>query len=1098
MGIHASNNQNACGPCGTGGGSTPGTEFEQNNKPAYYNFGDLPGEGPVTSVQVADYINAQVPAPLIVSEIHTPVYIIFFRLVDDVYKKFTCIFSYGKGAWGSEQGEKGEQTVFPSAFNQMQESLVYPGDNDGAANTVTFDLGVLPTGDYLTAANSADRDCSNPDYTYYFTYTQDGKPYLVKFVGVPDYYGGSYMNMFTADDLKLVASGTPTTIPPLDLVLGAGNQTDDPIIWKKNGVQLKRDENGEVYNKNGNSTEQAYEDPTAYTKAWWRSTGGTEYVAYEGFVTTQINIAIASTWKIQTNYNASGNTWPVAANTNPVVASIKKGFMWLVTTAGSLGGVAVAVNDTIVAMVDNPGQTAANWAIVEGNVVQATETLTGVSAIATQAEVNTGTEDKKIVTPKTLKIYTDATFVKSVTGNLVNVSDPKNPTISGAKEVIDYQNLFDKTTLIVGFQIDTSGNQISSGSSSCTGFIEILPSRNIFILRKWHTSPNSYSFYDINHTFISYATTDLLPPGGFLTVSPSNAVYIRFNISTSGQVPATNAATFSVYHGDFLTAYRPYYDYLSSINGKKLSQTINTDDAILLYDTKLDRGYSYIDPVNALPENSRLNSLTPVTDVNAGNWSIRIDRNTTATATADGLGVQVIAGGTMQNGGLYYQRFFNAADIGKTVWYEFDAKSISGSLAWGISANSTAGPSVNTFNIPANWKTFKGKVTIGSTYADNRLVFYQNGTAASTIEVKNFKIYFLEPNVPAYNTELNLAAMPNFQYKANQLLNGESVALVVGLFGDSWTQGVPSAINYVQDLSKILRAKYGNGGGGFYDFSASSGNQYMYSADADDATDTRAGAIVYKDQTTDCKGVNIAHAEFTNGSSLALNVLTAHQKFVIHYFGGATYGSFRYRIDGGTWTTVNTSLTTGHQTIDVAVADAVHTMDFEVTSGTCILFGVDMQRTTGIRIHKLGNRGLRAYDVPTVDQPTWQAAITSLGMDSATILLCTNDRSQSSPMATFKTNMETIIAGFRVTPYIDIAILSPSNNQNTASYSRFDYSLVMYKLALQNGYAYLDLTPLFGTGAQITAKGTFFDALHPTPSGGKLIANHLNRKLFTI
>src|SRR5690606_28558623 len=111
--------------------------------------------------------------------------------------------------------------------------------------------------------------------------------------------------------------------------------------------------------------------------------------------------------------------------------------------------------------------------------------------------------------------------------------------------------------------------------------------------------------------------------------------------------------------------------------------------------------------------------------------------------------------------------------------------------------------------------------------------------------------------------DLNLSAMPNYRYKKAKILSGVLDTLRLGIQGDSWTDHVPGAIFYARDLSRILRAEIGDGGGGFYDFSQGSGSsagQKMASIDPLDADDIRSGSITYKDQTSDAKGVNFAHA----------------------------------------------------------------------------------------------------------------------------------------------------------------------------------------------------------------------------------------------
>jgi hypothetical protein len=67
------------------------------------------------------------------------------------------------------------------------------------------------------------------------------------------------------------------------------------------------------------------------------------------------------------NHDASGNTFPSAGGSGSGGA-IKKGNSWYISVAGALGGVAVNVGDNVRARVDTPGQTAGNWAVLEGNI----------------------------------------------------------------------------------------------------------------------------------------------------------------------------------------------------------------------------------------------------------------------------------------------------------------------------------------------------------------------------------------------------------------------------------------------------------------------------------------------------------------------------------------------------------------------------------------------------------------------------------------------------------------------------------------------------------------------------------------------------------
>ena len=117
---------------------------------------------------------------------------------------------------------------------------------------------------------------------------------------------------------------------------------------------------------------------------------------------------------LQGGYDAVTNTPDIAAD-----SSVLKGFFWVVTAAGSFLGEAVQVGDSIIAKQDNPGATAANWLILQGNVVIATDSVDGISRLATQTEANDGTEGGAVViTPATLQGKIDAQVTPEINNKL--------------------------------------------------------------------------------------------------------------------------------------------------------------------------------------------------------------------------------------------------------------------------------------------------------------------------------------------------------------------------------------------------------------------------------------------------------------------------------------------------------------------------------------------------------------------------------------------------------------------------------------------------------------------------------------------------------
>lgn len=104
--------------------------------------------------------------------------------------------------------------------------------------------------------------------------------------------------------------------------------------------------------------------------------------------------------------------YPTAYKTTGAVA---EGDTFFITVAGTMGNgtdntddTIVNVGDLLVANTDAPGNTVGNWFVLESNRDQATETVKGVAELATQAEVTTGTDDTRIVTPLKLKTELDS------------------------------------------------------------------------------------------------------------------------------------------------------------------------------------------------------------------------------------------------------------------------------------------------------------------------------------------------------------------------------------------------------------------------------------------------------------------------------------------------------------------------------------------------------------------------------------------------------------------------------------------------------------------------------------------------------------------
>ncbi len=115
----------------------------------------------------------------------------------------------------------------------------------------------------------------------------------------------------------------------------------------------------------------------------------------------------------QGGYDPTTNTPAIAETSN------QKGFFWVATAAGTFLGESVQVGDSIVAKIDNAAESIADWLILQGNIVIATDSVDGISRLATQTEANDGTEGGAVViTPATLQGKIDAQITPEISSKL--------------------------------------------------------------------------------------------------------------------------------------------------------------------------------------------------------------------------------------------------------------------------------------------------------------------------------------------------------------------------------------------------------------------------------------------------------------------------------------------------------------------------------------------------------------------------------------------------------------------------------------------------------------------------------------------------------
>ena len=124
-------------------------------------------------------------------------------------------------------------------------------------------------------------------------------------------------------------------------------------------------------------------------------------LATAGSIKAYIDSQVAAIGSLQGSVDASTST------NFPGSALTKKGDYWYVSVAGTIQGVLFNVGDVIIANINNPTVTSANsYIFLETNRDQASTTVLGLVTLATNAEVQAGTDANKVVTPASLSSRT--------------------------------------------------------------------------------------------------------------------------------------------------------------------------------------------------------------------------------------------------------------------------------------------------------------------------------------------------------------------------------------------------------------------------------------------------------------------------------------------------------------------------------------------------------------------------------------------------------------------------------------------------------------------------------------------------------------------
>ena len=229
-----------------------------------------------------------------------------------------------------------------------------------------------------------------------------------------------------------------------------------------------------------------------------------------------------------------------ANTTDPTDGDV--GGTYVVTVAGtgvaSFWTTALEVGDVII-QENATATTEADWVVVSRDIIPASATVAGVVELATQAEVNTGTDTTRVVTPDTLSNYSgfptgtpEGTAILSTgeVGGTKFLREDGDGTCSWQAAAGGLSSIIEDTTPQLGGMLDVNGQAIGDGTLELITFTETGSA--------------------VNQINVANAAT-----GDGPTIAAEGETNVDLNISTAGTGEIVQTAAGTVQrNGNFSTA----------------------------------------------------------------------------------------------------------------------------------------------------------------------------------------------------------------------------------------------------------------------------------------------------------------------------------------------------------------------------------------------------------------------------------------------------------------------------------------------------------------------------------------------------------------
>lgn len=226
------------------------------------------------------------------------------------------------------------------------------------------------------------------------------------------------------------------------------------------------------------------------------------------------------------------------------------------------------------------------------------------------------------------------------------------------------------------------------------------------------------------------------------------------------------------------------------------------------------------------------------------------------------------------------------------------------------------------------------------------------------------------------------------------------------------------------------------------------------------------------------------------------NLVTTGIKIYTREWGG----TWRYRVDGGSWTTVSEVNTDGRLKITTisGLPSASHVIDIDTTGNTgrvafagYMIAGAD----TGVEVLRMGNGASRGIHLTA-----WSPFIADIGTDIApdlvVVSLGTNDYRYSDGVAAYIQGLRDLRDSWRAAvPNIGFVFMSPPLSGGTVVTPQSQFRDALYEFCITEGHEFFNGTDDWPAYSVSNAQGLWDDSLHPNAAGATAMVNRLYRNM---